>query len=85
MQTDYSLVLAGIEASLEHGISYWDGAIVAAASVLDARVLYTEDLGHGRVYGGVRVENPFCTEADDGAVHEATRAGGWQATGERTP
>jgi predicted nucleic acid-binding protein len=85
VQTDYSLVLAGIEASLEHGISYWEGAIVAAASVLGARVLYTEDLGHGRVYGGVRVENPFRAEGDDGAVHEASPAGGWEPTSGGAP
>ena len=40
-------------------ISYWDGAILAAAETLGARILYTEDLSHGQIYGSVRVENPF--------------------------
>lgn len=40
-------------------LSYWDGAIVAAAQELGAETLYTEDLNHGQVYGSVRAINPF--------------------------
>lgn len=40
-------------------ISYWDGAILAAAKTLGAATLYTEDLSHGQVYDGVKVLNPF--------------------------
>jgi predicted nucleic acid-binding protein len=76
VQTDYPLIIAGIEASLEHGISYWDGAIVAAASALGARVLYTEDLGHGQAYGAVRAVNPFLSESADSSVHEPDPAPG---------
>jgi predicted nucleic acid-binding protein len=57
--TDYPLIVAAVELSLRHGISYWDGAIVAAAEVLEAEVLYTEDLNHGQQYGPVRAVNPF--------------------------
>jgi predicted nucleic acid-binding protein len=57
--TDYPLIVSAVEASLRHGISYWDGAIVAAAEVLEAEVLYTEDLNHGQQYGPVRAVNPF--------------------------
>ena len=39
--TDYPLVVAGIETSLRYRISYWDGAIVAAAESLGAEVLFT--------------------------------------------
>lgn len=56
---DYALILAAIEHSLRYGISYWDGAIVAAAESLEATVLYSEDLLHGRQYGATRVVNPF--------------------------
>lgn len=38
---------------------YWDGAIVAAAEVLEADTLYTEDLNDGQLYGRVRAVNPF--------------------------
>ncbi len=53
------VVVAGIDLSQRHRISYWDGAIIAAAERLGARVIYSEDLNHGQTYGSVRVENPF--------------------------
>jgi predicted nucleic acid-binding protein len=57
--TDYPLIVSAVELSLRHGISYWDGAIVAAAAALEAPILYTEDLNHGQQYGAVRAVNPF--------------------------
>ena len=57
--TDYPLILSAIEHSLRYGVSYWDGAIVAAAEALEASVLYTEDLSHGQHYGAIQVINPF--------------------------
>jgi len=68
--TDYPLIVAGVETSLRYGISYWDGAIVAAAEVLGAGTLYSEDLSHGQEYGSVRVVNPFRVD-QAGGVHEA--------------
>lgn len=59
--TDYPLIVAAAELALKHRISYWDGAIIAAAEVLEAEVLYTEDLNHGQLYGKVRAMNPFVT------------------------
>ena len=52
-------VQLGAEISETHRISYWDGAILAAAQSLGARTLFTEDLNHGQDYGGVRVVDPF--------------------------
>ena len=40
-------------------LSYWDGAILAAASALGCDTIYTEDLNTGQDYGGVRAVNPF--------------------------
>jgi predicted nucleic acid-binding protein len=57
--TDYPLIVSAVELSLRYGISYWDGAIVAAAEALEAEVLYTEHLNHGQHYGAVRAVNPF--------------------------
>ncbi len=56
---DANLVRAGIEISQRYRISYWDGAIVAAAEALGATTLYSEDLNDGQVYGTVKVVNPF--------------------------
>lgn len=56
---DFNVVRAGIDLSRRYRLSYWDGAIIAAAERLGARVLYSEDMSHGQIYGSVRVENPF--------------------------
>lgn len=53
------VVVAGIDHARRYQLSYWDGAIIAAAERIGARVLYSEDLNHGQTYGSVRVENPF--------------------------
>jgi predicted nucleic acid-binding protein len=58
---DASLVRRGAELSARYQISYWDGAVIAAAQALQAATLYTEDLNHNQLYGDVRVVNPFRT------------------------
>jgi len=57
--TDYPLLIEAIDRSLRFKISFWDGAILAAAETLGAGVLYTEDLSHDQRYGPVLVRNPF--------------------------
>jgi predicted nucleic acid-binding protein len=59
---DGSIVFHGAENSHLHKISYWDGAIIAAAERLGAQILYSEDLNHGQKYGSVTVINPFRTQ-----------------------
>jgi predicted nucleic acid-binding protein len=66
--TDYPLIVSGVETALRFGISYWDGAIIAAAERLGATILYTEDLSHGQRYGSVQAINPFLAEIPD-SVH----------------
>ena len=56
---DTGLVKIAIEISERNKISYWDGAIVAAAEIAGAKILYSEDLNHGHHYGSVQVLNPF--------------------------
>ena len=56
---DNTMVKIAIELSERYQISYWDGAIVAAAEGLGAEVLYSEDLNHSQLYGSARVCNPF--------------------------
>lgn len=56
---DQMILIDGIQNSLKYQISYWDGAIIAAAERLKCKVLYSEDLNHGQRYGTVEVVNPF--------------------------
>jgi predicted nucleic acid-binding protein len=53
------LVKAGVQIARRYQISYWDGAIIAAAHEGDADLLYTEDLNDGQRYGDVTAINPF--------------------------
>lgn len=40
-------------------LSYWDSAIIAAASQTGCTEVLSEDMNHGQTYGGVKVVNPF--------------------------
>jgi len=53
------LILGGIDLHRLHGLSFWDALVVRAASTAGCARLLTEDLQHGQVIDGVRVENPF--------------------------
>lgn len=56
---DEVLVGAAIEGARSWGISYWDALIVRAAEAAGCETILSEDLGHGRRYGEVQVEDPF--------------------------
>jgi predicted nucleic acid-binding protein len=56
---DASLVAQAAQISQRHQLSYWDGAIVAAAMRSGAKELLTEDMNAGQVMEGVRIVNPF--------------------------
>jgi predicted nucleic acid-binding protein len=62
VNTTFSLIERGALLAQQFQISYWDGAIIAAAEQLSARILYSEDLNDGQTYGSVRVLNPFSRE-----------------------
>ena len=40
-------------------LSFYDALIVAAATEAGCRYLLTEDLQHGRRFGGLTIQNPF--------------------------
>ncbi len=62
LAVDIDLIKIAAEQSVRYQVSYWDGAIVAAADALGAGTLYSEDLNHGQQYGSVVVRNPFLPE-----------------------
>lgn len=66
-----ALVKLGAVISERYRISYWDGAILAAAESLGARMVYTEDLSDGQSYGPVRAVNPFLEGMRPGGFHDA--------------
>jgi len=58
-EIDSAVVMRGIAHAQRYQLSYWDGAIIAAAERLQVETLYTEDLNHNQLYGTVRAINPF--------------------------
>jgi predicted nucleic acid-binding protein len=52
-------VIAAIELHRLTRVSFWDAMIIHAARTAGAAVLFSEDLQHQSVSGGVRVVNPF--------------------------
>ena len=51
--------LDAVNVSRRFGLSYWDGAILAAARAAGCDAVYSEDMSHDHEYGSVRVINPF--------------------------
>lgn len=54
-----SLFIAAIAISQRFRLSYWDGAILAAARAMGCDDVYTEDLSTDQDYDGLRIINPF--------------------------
>ena len=50
---------SAVSISRRFGLSYWDGAILAAARTCDCNTVYSEDLSDHQDYDGVGVINPF--------------------------
>lgn len=51
--------LEALRISKRYGFSIWEGLIVAAANQARCSTLLTEDLQHGQIIEGLRIENPF--------------------------
>lgn len=43
----------------ESGFSFYDSLIISGAHEAECRILYSEDLQHGRTVSGVRIVDPF--------------------------
>ena len=56
---DPTVVLAASHLEEEHQLSFWDALILEAARIAGAERLLTEDLQHGQVIAGIRIDNPF--------------------------
>jgi predicted nucleic acid-binding protein len=53
------IILSAIDLHRLRPISFWDALIVRAATVAGCCRLLSEDLQHGELIDGVRIENPF--------------------------
>jgi predicted nucleic acid-binding protein len=63
VQVDLPMILGAIDLLRLHSLSFWDALILRSAVAAGCTTLLTEDLQHGQVIEGIRVENPFRSEA----------------------
>lgn len=59
VRVETAMILSAIVRSREYAFSFWDALIVESALKGGADCLLTEDLQHGQVIEGLRIENPF--------------------------
>ena len=50
---------AAISLKLRYGLQLYDALVVAAAKSAGCDTVYSEDMGDGQIYDGVKVINPF--------------------------
>jgi len=54
---------AALAFARDHGVSFYDALIVAAALESGCDTVLTEDMQHGRKFGGLTIVNPFIESA----------------------
>ena len=54
-----AIILGAIDLHRLHSLSFWDALVVRSASIAGCTRVLSEDLGHGQLIDGVRIENPF--------------------------
>ena len=52
------IIFDAIDCCIISRISFWDSLLVSAAQSAKCEMLWTEDLTHGQIIRGVKIENP---------------------------
>ena len=56
------MIRDAVDCSVINRVSFWDALIVVAAESARCERIWTEDLNHGQIIRGVRIENPLRQE-----------------------
>lgn len=56
---NFAIIYDAIDCGIINRKSFWDSLIVVAAESAHCETLWTEDLNHGQIIRGVRIENPL--------------------------
>lgn len=59
VQVTPAIIEEGIDFSILHQLSFWDGLILAAAATAKSTELLSEDLSHQQKLQGITIRNPF--------------------------
>jgi predicted nucleic acid-binding protein len=52
-------LLQAIDLQQSFQLAFWDAQVVQSAASLGCKLLFSEDINHGQIYGDVQVINPF--------------------------
>ena len=53
------LIKEAIDCAVINRVSFWDALIIVTAESAHCEILWSEDLNHGQIIRGVRIENPL--------------------------
>ena len=56
---DVFLIKEAIDTSVLNKVSFWDALVIVSAEIAKCEKIYTEDLNHGQIIRGVKIENPL--------------------------
>jgi predicted nucleic acid-binding protein len=59
VETSSAVMLAAMDLAGAHRLALWDSVVIAAAASAECRLLLSEDLQDGFVWGGVTIINPM--------------------------
>lgn len=59
VEASAALIDGALDLHILRGLSFYDALIVQAAIVSGCEQVLSEDMQHGAVFGGVRIQNPF--------------------------
>jgi predicted nucleic acid-binding protein len=62
IETSPPILVAALDVAVDHGLSIWDAIILSAAAAAGCRLLLSEDMQEGFIWGGVTVVNPFAAK-----------------------
>ena len=62
------LLEAALGLRRENGFSFYDSLVIAAAQSAQCQILYSEDMQHGQLVGGMRIVNPFLQAVNESNV-----------------
>lgn len=71
LPVDAALIDAAWRLFRRTNYAWWDCLVVAAAQASNSATLVSEDMQHGHVVDGVRIENPFRDLADPAPISPA--------------
>ncbi len=59
VETNINVIRKAIDVKALNQLSYWDSLIVSAAKSSKCSVVLSEDMNHGQIIEGVKIQNPF--------------------------